>query len=365
MSNLNNTIFIAGGGTGGHLFPAISIGDELEKHNIKILYIGSKYGIERKFYEKNNLKYYLLNIVGLQRGFNIKSILKNLLLPILLINSFIKSFFLIKKHKPLAIIGTGGYSSGLPLLAGIVMKIPTFIQEQNSIPGLITKILNKGTVKIFTEYNIKKMINNQNCIQTGNPIRNEIKKIDKYKAKEKLGFDKQKKLLLIIGGSQGAKPINAHFLDKINFYIKNDYQILWQCGKFDYELLISKIHHNNIKIKKFINNMSYSYSAADLVISRAGAIAISEITYMGKAMILIPFPQAAENHQYINAEKIESLGACYLIEQNKLSNGNLEKIITKIFNNTEILSSLEKKSLDISKPNATKVIVKEILESVL
>ena len=141
MTNSNNIIFIAGGGTGGHLFPAISIGKKLEKKGIDVYYIGSNNGIEKRFYNENNLKYFLLNITGIQRSLNIKSILLNCIFPIKFLVAFIISLSLVFRYKPKAIVGTGGYCSGLPLLAGITMKIPTFIQDQNSIPGLITKSL--------------------------------------------------------------------------------------------------------------------------------------------------------------------------------------------------------------------------------
>ena len=212
---------------------------------------------------------------------------------------------------------------------------------------------------------LAKKINNENCIVSGNPIRSEIIEIEKNKAREILGFDKEKKLLLIIGGSQGAKPINNHFLKNIHFYIKNNYQIIWQCGNFDFEYLKTKIKNNNIVIEKFIDNMSYAYSASDIVISRAGAIAISEMTFMGKAMILIPFPQAAENHQYINAKTIESKEAGILIEQHNLSKGILEDKIKDIFYNLDYLKSLEKKSKKISQPKATNTIVDTIVNMVI
>jgi len=360
MVNKNQIILIAGGGTGGHLFPAISIGEELEKSGMKVYYIGSKYGIEKKIYEENNLKYFLLNITGIKRDYSLISILKNLLLPINFIISYLQTLKLILRYKPKAIIGTGGYCSGVPLILGINFKIPTFIQDQNSVPGLITKILVNKISKIFVGFEKLQSLNDR-CIYTGNPIRKELIIKSKNDAKEEMNFDKNKKLIFIVGGSQGAKPINVHILNNINFYIENDYQIIWQSGSYDYELLNSNIHHKNIKIKSFINNISVPYSAADIVVSRAGALAISELTFMGKAMILIPFPQAAENHQFINAKNIELHGACRIIKQHNLPSGELESCIKKLLNNKKALQSLENKSKFISKPNASKTISNEVL----
>ena len=171
MIKQHKIIFIAGGGTGGHLFPAITIGESLEKKGINVYYIGSKNGIENKFYIENKMKYFLLNISGIQRSLDLKAIIKNLVFPIKFLISYLKSIFLIMKYKPMAIIGTGGYCSGLPLIAGITLKIPTFIQDQNSIPGLITKSLNNKINKIFLGYECAaNYLNKDNCIFSGNPF---------------------------------------------------------------------------------------------------------------------------------------------------------------------------------------------------
>ena len=366
MKKIKNTIFIAGGGTGGHLYPAFSIGRELKKHGIKIIYIGSKNGIEKKILSDMGETYYLLNISGIQRGKTLNSLIKNLTFPVKFLLSYFLSIILILKHRPKAIIGTGGYSSGLPLLSGISLNIPTYIQDQNSIPGLITKKLNNKVDKIFLGYSeALKQLNNKNCIVSGNPLRYDLEKTDKNKAKEKLNFDINKKLLFIIGGSQGANAVNNHILKNINFYINNNYQLLWQCGHNDFEYLNSHLNNNNIKLKKFINNMSISYSAADLIISRAGALAINEITYFGKPSIIIPFPQAAENHQLINAKLLESKKACIVVEQNKLSLGELEKNIKGLFNKEKsYLNIISQNSKNTFKANATSIISQEITKHI-
>ena len=184
MVNKNNIILIAGGGTGGHLFPAISIGEKLEENGLTVYYIGSKYGIEKKFYAEKNLKYFLLNITGINRSYDLRSILKNLLFPINFIISYLQTLKLILKYKPRAIIGTGGYCSGIPLILGITFKIPTFIQDQNSVPGLITKVLHNKINKIFVGYKNIQNINKDKCIYTGNPIRKELIIKDKKKLKK-------------------------------------------------------------------------------------------------------------------------------------------------------------------------------------
>jgi len=363
MKNNKKIALIAGGGTGGHLFPALSIGEELQKNNINVKYIGSKYGVEEEFFKNCKLDYHLLNITGIQRNFSLKSIYINCLFPFRFILSYINSLLIIKSVKPSIIIGTGGYASGLPLIAGIHSNIPTIIQDQNSIPGLITKKLYNKIDTVCLAYDLAaEKLNKGNCVITGNPIKNNLKKYEKYIALEELGLNIKMKTILILGGSQGATPINNHFMKNINFYMKNDFQLIWQCGKKDYHYLNNNLNNENILLKPFIDNMSQVYSACDLVISRAGAITISELSFMGKAMILIPYPYAAENHQYLNAKSIEKNNGCIMIEQTNLSTGELESKVKDIYKDTNTIKSLETNSKLLSKPNATKEIVKNILE---
>tara|TARA_Y100001970_G_scaffold294159_1_gene447692 strand:+ start:18667 stop:19776 length:1110 start_codon:yes stop_codon:yes gene_type:complete len=365
MNKINqNNIFIAGGGTGGHLFPALTIGDYLKKSGLNIIYIGSKHGIENKYFKNHNIKAELLDIKGIQRDLSLKSIIRNLYFPIRFIKSYLASRRLIKKFKPKIIIGTGGYSSGLPLLAGIHMKIPTMIQDQNSIPGLITKKLHKKVNLICLAYKTaKKHIETNNTILTGNPIRKNLQIIDKIIAKEKLGLDNKKKAIFILGGSQGSQIINKHIYKNIKYYDKQNFQLFLQCGENNYASIPKEIHESkNIIIKKFISDMSIIYSAADLVISRAGALAISELCYMGKAMILIPFKYAADNHQELNAAEIKDNNACITINEEELKIGLLEKTIKKAFNKTDIINELENNSSKIAKSDSTKIIAKNIIK---
>ena len=362
---MNRTIFIAGGGTGGHLFPAVAIGEELVKNNFSIIFIGSKFGIEKDYFINSKFKYYLLNIRGIQRSFSLKSIFRNFLLPIRFIISYCSSIVLLYKYRPCAIIGTGGYASGLPLIAGILFKIPIFIQEQNSIPGIITKKLHKYSKKIFLAYpQAKNILNNNKCIITGNPIRGNLKLINKSESKEELQFDKNKKLILIIGGSQGASAINQHIIKNIQFYIQNNYQLLWQCGINDFNEIRQNINNKLIRIIKFIDNMSLAYSSADIVISRSGAIAISELVFFQKAMILIPFPNAAKNHQDFNTNYLIKQKACKKIIQKDLPSGILEKTIKELFKDNKKIIKLENNAKKISTPYATKKITNEIINCI-
>ena len=362
MKNKIKTALIAGGGTGGHLFPALSIGEELEKNKIKVEYIGSYYGIEKEFLINTNCKFHLLNITGIQRSLSIKAIYMNLVFPLRFLISYLKSIFIIKKIKPSIIIGTGGYVSGLPLIAGIQCKIPTVIQDQNSVPGLITKKLHNKVNKIFLAYSIaNKKLNKDKCSNTGNPTRSELIKINKKEALKKLNLESNKNTILILGGSQGSSPINNYIKKNIDYFNQNGFQLIWQCGNYDYKKLTT-FNNKNILIKPFFENMSVIYSACDLVISRAGALTISELTNMSKAMILIPYPQAAENHQQINAEYILNNNACKVIEQTDLDSYSLIDSINELFKDDKKIQKLEENAKNISKPKATENIVKNIMD---
>jgi len=358
-------VLIAGGGTGGHLFPALAIGNGLKNKNIMVRYIGSKFGIENIFFNNSNYKYNLINIKGIQRSQSFKSFFINLSFPLRFVIAYFQSLKIILINKPSVVIGTGGYCSGLPLLVANHLKIPTIIQDQNSVPGLITRKLKNKINKIFLAYeSASKILNSKNCIVTGNPLRNDLKIENNIDSKIIFNLDINKKTILILGGSQGSLPINEHLIKNINTYIKNDIQILWQCGNKNYKRISKIIDSPSVIVKPFINNMSEAYTASDLVISRAGAITISELTFMHKAMILIPLPSSADNHQFNNAQYLLNKNACVVIQQKDLNKGILEKTVMNLFNNESELENLKKKSGEVAKPNATTDIIREILDTI-
>ena len=262
----DNTILIAGGGTGGHLFPAIAIAEKL--NNYKIIYIGSKKGIESKINSLNNFeRKYFLDITGIHRNFSLKSICNNLIFPYRFIKTYIKSRNIIKLHNPKVIIGTGGYCSGLPILAGIHMGIPTLIQDQNSIPGLITrKLCNQVNTICIAYNNVKKIIKNKNIVLTGNPINPNLynnQSLSDAEIKNKLGLNNKNKIILFLGGSQGAQSINNHLYNNLNYYVDNNFQVILQCGEKNYEYISKKINIpialqiNSILTFSLINNYFY------------------------------------------------------------------------------------------------------------
>jgi UDP-N-acetylglucosamine--N-acetylmuramyl-(pentapeptide) pyrophosphoryl-undecaprenol N-acetylglucosamine transferase len=354
-------ILIAGGGTGGHLFPSIAIGTALKNNGFDICYVGSKFGIESNIFGNQKEPYYLLNIRGIQRSLSFRSLGINLLFPFRFIYSYLKSRKIIKSFSPDVVVGTGGYASGLPLLVATQLNIKTLIQEQNSYPGMVTRNLSKkiNTICIAFE-DAKSYLPNSHCILTGNPVRNNITLVNKISAKKNLGLDINKQTIFITGGSQGSRPINNHFKSNHKLYTDAGIQLLWQCGALDYEELKLNIDDNNIILTDFIDDMATAYSCADLVISRAGALAIAELSSVGKATILIPFPHAAGNHQLKNAQSLSTRNATILIEQSTLKTGILEKTAIDVINNEKQKKELQKEIATFESLNASSIIIKEI-----
>ena len=358
-------IIIAGGGTGGHLFPAIAIGEEIKDRfpNAEIHFIGSKFGLESKVFPVKDLLHTLLPIRGLQRSFNISNILKNISLPFKIIKSLFKVNVLYKEFKPSLVIGTGGYASAVPLMVAQLKspKIPIILQEQNSFPGLTTRWFAKNAKLICSSFDISKEINNERIVTTGNPIRNNILNGDKKSAIDEFELSITKRTIFIFGGSQGSRFLNhslSEVIKKINF---KNIQILWQTGDKEYQKY-EGLSNKNLRVVPFINDMASAYSLSDLVVCRSGALTLSEITACGKPSILIPFAAAAGNHQLKNAETLSKKGASILIEEKDLNAKVLLSNINNLINNESKLDSMSKASKNLGNPEATKMIVEQVMQ---
>ena len=365
MSIKLKKVIIAGGGTGGHLFPAIAIGQELENEGTIVKYIGSKNGIESngKFLEKNKIE--LLDLRGFIRNFKIVSIIKNILLPFKILKSYLKVKKIFKNFNPDLVIGTGGYSSALPLYVAIKCNILTAIQEQNVLPGLVTrKFSNKVNVVFISFDKTKEYLNKNNYFLTGNPIRSEIRQIDAQKSKKIFELDLEKFTILIMGGSQGAKSINNHFQLNYKKYLNKNIQIIWQTGSNSREI-VKNIKDSNIKMFDFIDRMEHAYSASDLIISRAGATAISEILHLGKPSILIPYPFAADNHQELNAKVLDNIEAAIMVKESEFKNNMLENKIFELINSNEKINLLKRNALEFSNRNSSFLIKEKLKEMML
>jgi UDP-N-acetylglucosamine--N-acetylmuramyl-(pentapeptide) pyrophosphoryl-undecaprenol N-acetylglucosamine transferase len=358
----NRMALIAGGGTGGHLFPGIAIGDALQKNGYNVRYIGSKHGLEATIFSKLNKKYYLLNIKGFQRTFSFKNIINNLLFPFRFLIAYYISKVIIKRIKPDIVIGTGGYASGIPLLSSIRMNIKTLIHEQNSYPGFTTRKLANKVNKVCITTNESNKYLNGNLILTGLPIRNNLISINKEKACKKLGLSINKKIVFILGGSQGSYAFNSYFKETFNFYLENNFQLIWQCGIKNITKYKKMINNDNILLKGFFNDISVPYSAADIIISRAGAVAINEISFIKKPMILIPLPTSAGNHQFHNAYTFSNNQAAIMINESELKNNIIENKILELFNNKQELQKLALNANNLIVKDATNRIINEIKE---
>jgi len=365
-------IILCGGGTGGHIFPMLAIAEEFKKVNSenKILFVGSNDRMEMEIIPKYDFPIYGLWISGIKRSslilnilfLGIPFILKNITLPFKILFSVIKSIYILIKFRPDFVIGFGGYSSGPFLLTSHFLNFKTAIQEQNSYPGLTNKMLSKKVKYIFTAYDkINNFFNTNTVFNFGNPIRN-LKIKSNENAHKYFGLDSSKKTILVLGGSLGAKNINEGVLNNISLIRESSYQVIWQTGKFYYKNILSKkIKDKKIIIKDFINRMDLAYSVSDIIISRAGAIAISELCVISKPLILVPSPNVVDDHQTKNAKAISEKGGCVLIKDSDAKNTML-KTAFDLFESKSKMDSMKKSLSKLSSPNATQKIVNKIYE---
>jgi len=351
---------ISGGGTGGHIFPAVAIANAIKaKYNdAEILFIGAKGRMEMEKVPQAGYKIEGLWISGLQRRLT----WKNLLFPIKVICSTMKARKLIKSFKPDIVIGVGGFASGPTLQAASKLHIPTLIQEQNSYPGITNKMLAKHVSKICVAYdNMTRWFEASKICFTGNPVRQNIVDIlnKRDNAIKHFGLNANKKTVLVVGGSLGALTINESISINLNYFVDNDIQILWQTGKSYYSKAkeqAKEIKSNNIKVFEFIYEMDLAYSVADVIISRAGAIAISELCCIGKPTILVPSPNVAEDHQTKNAMALVNKNATILVKDIE----SREKLINEL----DLLIKDEEKQIQLSE-NIIKLGVKDADKRIL
>jgi UDP-N-acetylglucosamine--N-acetylmuramyl-(pentapeptide) pyrophosphoryl-undecaprenol N-acetylglucosamine transferase len=351
---------ISGGGTGGHIYPAISISNELKLRypNSKIVFVGARDRMEMQIVPKHGFEIIGLWISGFTRSLS----LKNFIFPIKLLTSLLRSLFIIKYNKPDVVIGTGGFASGPILYIASLFGIPTLIQEQNSYPGITNKILAKRASKICVAYdNLDRFFDKNKLILTGNPVRSDLQNlaIDSVGAALKFGLEENKKTLLIIGGSNGSREINKLIFNNLNLFESLNIQLLWQCGKIYYEHYKKLNNNNNIKVYDFIDKMNLAYEVADIIISRAGASSISELCIVGKPVIFLPSPNVAEDHQSKNALSLVNNKAALMIEEKNM-NKDFKNSFSELINDRELQNELSRNIKKQAKINATRDIVNEI-----
>jgi UDP-N-acetylglucosamine--N-acetylmuramyl-(pentapeptide) pyrophosphoryl-undecaprenol N-acetylglucosamine transferase len=358
-------IIISGGGTGGHIFPAIAIANALKKLDpaTEILFVGANGRMEMEKVPAAGYKIIGLNISGIKRG----SLLKNFLLPFKMFFSVQKSREIIADFKPDAVVGVGGYASGPLLYAAAKMNIPYLIQEQNSFAGITNKWLGKKARKICVAFDgMERFFPADRIVKTGNPIRKESVSITgkRFSAAELLKLSPHKKTILVTGGSLGARTLNQSVLNGLNQLLSEDVQLIWQTGKFYYTSIINQLgenYHPNVRIMEFLNRMDLGYAAADIIISRAGAGTIAELCVIKKPVILVPSPNVAEDHQTKNAMALVMKNAAVLISDQDAPDQLIKRAL-ELLNNEAEQKILSDHIGEMALPYADEVIAKEVIQ---
>lgn len=356
--NKSINILLSGGGTGGHIYPAIAIANELKQRypHAKFLFVGAKDRMEMEKVPEAGFEIKGLWISGIQRSLT----LKNLSFPFKLMSSLWNARKIVKQFKPDVAIGTGGFASGPTLFVASKRSIPTLIQEQNSFPGITNKLLAKKVSKICVAYdNLNRFFPSDKIIKTGNPVRQDLLAVsDISEAKDFFKLDESKCTLLILGGSLGASAINKLIEKNIEWLVAKGVQVIWQTGKLYYEEYKKYDDLEGIQTHAFLNRMELTYAAADFIISRAGAGSISELCIVAKPTIFIPSPNVAEDHQTKNAlTVVENDGAILLEEKN---NTMFQSVFENLLNDEEQQKSLSQNLKKLALPDATTAIVNEI-----
>jgi len=356
-------VIISGGGTGGHIYPAIAIANKIREENpdAVILFVGAIGKMEMQKVPEAGYSIKGIWISGIQRKLSIK----HLLFPFKLLVSLMQSYWIINKFRPNVAVGVGGFASGPLLWTASLKRIPTLIQEQNSYAGITNKLLSNKVDKICVAYDLMdRYFPKGKIIKTGNPVRNDILNVNikKDKAYSFFNLSNNKKTVFVMGGSLGARTINQSVLKKINRVIEEDIQLIWQIGKIYYDDYSQKLEHENlesIRTFDFLKEIDLAYAIADVIVSRAGALSISELTIVGKPVILVPSPNVAEDHQTKNAMALVDNGAAVMIKDQDAPDHMIDtaiSLVKDIDKKESLKASIKKMAL----LNATEKIVDEI-----
>ncbi len=358
-----SNFIISGGGTGGHIYPALAIANEIKAvdPNASIVFVGALGKMEMEKVPQAGYTIHGIWIAGIQRT----KLWKNLLFPLKLGVSLLQAFFIWLRYRPEVMIGTGGFASGPMLFVGGIMGSKIFLQEQNSYPGITNKLLAKRAKSISVAYpNMERYFPKHKIHYTGNPVRESLLNIDGLRRKALVHFelDPDKKTVVVLGGSLGARAINELVASHIDLFLELNLQLVWQCGKMYHNEYVS-FDSKNLKVHSFVKEMDYLYAAADIIISRAGASSISELSIIAKPLILIPSPNVAENHQHKNARVLEEMGAAILLRESEAKT-TFSSTLKALVDSSEQQLNMRKSLRKMALPAATKTIVKHIQELV-
>lgn len=355
-------VLMAAGGTGGHVYPAIAIADAVKSKypQAEVLFVGTRDRMEWQAVPKSG---YPIKSVWIS-GFHRRLTPQNLLFPFKLVTSLAQSFKILKSFKPDVLVACGGFAAGPVGWVAAKLNVPIVIQEQNSFPGVTNRMLAKHAAAIFTAFDeAKKYFPVEKVKLEGNPVRSQLEKSDRHPALKSFGFTEESPVLLILGGSGGAKALNDIMKRELpRLHDEFGLQIIWQCGNRYLDDLQKEINlrdYPNLRLLNFIDDMPAAYGAADLVVTRAGASTCSELMLLGQPAIFVPSPNVAGDHQTKNAASMVTANAAKLLEEKKLDNLFLDTIRDLIFNKDE-LNSMSRAMKQLAKPDAAEVIAKEI-----
>lgn len=352
-------ILISGGGTGGHIYPAIAIANELKLRYPKanFLFVGAKDKMEMQKVPQAGYQIKGLWISGIQR----KVTLQNVLFPLKFLSSLYKAYQIIRKFNPSIAVGTGGFASGPTLIMASIKGIPTLIQEQNSYPGITNKLLSKRAHKVCVAYdNLERFFPVEKIVKTGNPVRQDLLSVYTKTTDAKIFFKLHttKKTILVLGGSLGARKINELIEKHTEFFKQQKVQVIWQCGSLYYNQYKKYNNLEHIQVHEFINKMDFAYAASDIIISRAGASSVSELCIVGKPVIFIPSPNVAEDHQTKNAKSITQKHAAILLKETELETFSI--VFETLLKDQGKQENLSENIKELALPSATTDIVNEI-----
>ncbi|ACF13301.1 UDP-N-acetylglucosamine--N-acetylmuramyl-(pentapeptide) pyrophosphoryl-undecaprenol N-acetylglucosamine transferase [Chloroherpeton thalassium ATCC 35110] len=357
-------LIFAGGGTGGHVFPAIAIAQEIlrTQQNAEIQFVGTERGIEATAVPKQGFPMHLIPVAGVKRGFSPKELFENLKVPMRLQRSLSACHDILQREKPNVVIGTGGFVSGPIVWEAQSKKIPTLIQEQNSMPGVTTRLLSLRASEVHLSFEESKTyIRRTNGVfVTGNPTR-QFQSHRPAQAKAFFSLDSTRKTLLVFGGSLGARSINQAIESNLEEWLEK-FNLIWQTGKLDFADIATRIgSRKNLWYNAFIDQMDMAYAAADLAVCRAGASTLAEITHLGKPSVLVPYPYAAANHQFYNAKSLADNHAALLIENKDIGLETSKTEIMSLLQNESRLKQMSENSLKLGKPHATRIIAEHVI----
>lgn len=359
---------ITGGGTGGHIYPALAIADRLKEEfsNTEILYVGTKNGLERDVVPRKGYPIEFVHAEGLSR----QKSYKNIVTLLKTMQGVVQSMAIIARFKPDAVIGTGGYVAGPVMLAAVLLRKPTLIHEQNAFPGVTNRLLSKYVDQIALSFEeAEKYFKGKTMTHTGNPIRREILTYSREEGLQCLGLAPGKKTIFAVGGSGGATSLNQAMLDFYPYIAAHpDFQLVHVTGKRDYDHQMAAIQERKlelgprIRVEKYLYHIEQAYAVADLVIGRSGAITLAELTARGIPAVLIPFPHSTDNHQEHNARALEKAGAARVILDQELTGTTLTGMVDEIFSSKGVLEKMKQASLMMGRPDADQRIIQIVRE---